>query len=48
MVKRTPCEVYSRCVGYIRPISQWNPGKYQEFQDRKTFKTSTKVDNSTK
>jgi ribonucleoside-triphosphate reductase (formate) len=31
------CEVYSRIVGYIRPIEQWNAGKSQEFQDRKEF-----------
>ncbi|NCB03405.1 MAG: hypothetical protein EOM67_14805 [Spirochaetia bacterium] len=38
MVTRVRCEVYSRCVGYIRPVSQWNPGKAQEFLDRKVFK----------
>ena len=31
------CEVYSRIVGYIRPISQWNKGKQAEFRTRKTF-----------
>ena len=31
-------EVYSRVVGYIRPVSQWNRGKRSEFKDRKTFK----------
>lgn len=31
------CEVYSRIVGYIRPIEQWNAGKSQEFQDRREF-----------
>lgn len=31
------CEVYSRIVGYIRPITQWNKGKKKEFSDRKTF-----------
>jgi anaerobic ribonucleoside-triphosphate reductase len=30
-------EVYSRVVGYIRPVSQWNEGKQQEFSERKTF-----------
>jgi hypothetical protein len=30
-------EVYSRVVGYIRPVSQWNEGKQQEFKERKTF-----------
>lgn len=35
--KRTRCEVYSRVVGYLRPINQWNEGKQAEFSDRKTF-----------
>lgn len=37
--KRTRCEVYSRIVGYLRPVSQWNEGKQAEFKDRKVFKT---------
>lgn len=35
--KRTPCEVYSRVVGYIRPVNQWNDGKRAEYGDRTTF-----------
>jgi ribonucleoside-triphosphate reductase len=35
--KTTPCEVYSRVVGYLRPVSQWNMGKQQEYKDRKMF-----------
>ena len=31
------CEVYSRVVGYIRPVKQWNKGKRQEFKDRKNY-----------
>jgi len=31
-------EVYSRIVGYLRPLEQWNDGKKQEFNDRRTFK----------
>lgn len=31
------CEVYSRVVGFIRPVQQWNKGKKQEFKDRKEF-----------
>ncbi len=31
------CEVYSRVVGYIRPVTQWNKGKKREFKDRKEF-----------
>ncbi len=32
-----PVEVYSRIVGYLRPVSQWNNGKLSEFHLRKTF-----------
>ena len=32
------CEVYSRIVGYLRPVQQWNVGKKQEFSERETFK----------
>ena len=35
--KTTDCEVYSRVVGYLRPVNQWNKGKQQEFSDRRTF-----------
>lgn len=31
------CEVFSRVVGYIRPVRQWNEGKRAEFAARKTF-----------
>jgi len=37
--KGTKCEIYSRVVGYIRPISQWNEEKVSEFEDRTTFET---------
>ncbi len=30
-------EVYSRVVGYLRPVTQWNKGKREEFKLRKTF-----------
>jgi anaerobic ribonucleoside-triphosphate reductase len=36
--ERTKCEVYSRIVGYIRPVQQWNNGKKEEFKNRKMFK----------
>jgi hypothetical protein len=35
--KKVPCEVYSRIVGYLRPVQNWNDGKKQEFNDRKPF-----------
>lgn len=31
------CEVYSRAIGYLRPVSQWNVGKKEEFKMRKVF-----------
>jgi ribonucleoside-triphosphate reductase len=35
--QRTKCEVYSRVVGYIRPVQQWNEGKQAEYSDRLEF-----------
>jgi ribonucleoside-triphosphate reductase len=35
------CEVYSRVVGYLRPVDQWNDGKQAEFAIRHTFEKST-------
>ena len=32
-----PCEVYSRVVGYLRPVKQWNRGKQEEFKTRRAF-----------
>jgi ribonucleoside-triphosphate reductase len=37
-----PCEVYSRIVGYLRPVRQWNRGKQEEFHERKEFKIKIK------
>jgi len=36
-------EVYSRVVGYYRPVQQWNKGKKAEYQDRVTFKVTGKA-----
>lgn len=36
------CEVYSRIVGYLRPVSQWNKGKKAEFEVRKVFSLDNK------
>ncbi|MBU2521590.1 MAG: ribonucleoside triphosphate reductase, partial [Proteobacteria bacterium] len=33
-------EIYSRVVGYLRPVKQWNNGKRAEFNMRKTFKVA--------
>ena len=40
--KRTACEVYSRVVGYLRPVQQWNDGKQAEFSTRKTYQVNQK------
>jgi len=32
------CEVYSRVVGYLRPVQQWNKGKQEEFKQRVEYK----------
>ncbi|RLG12461.1 hypothetical protein DRN73_02645 [Candidatus Pacearchaeota archaeon] len=40
--QRTRCEVYSRVVGYLRPVQQWNEGKREEFEDRVTFNKQAK------
>ena len=34
---KQPCEVYSRVVGYYRPVNQYNIGKQEEFKERKEF-----------
>ncbi len=31
------CEVYSRIVGYLRPVDHWNEGKQEEFKERLTY-----------
>lgn len=33
--KGTKCEVYSRVTGFIRPVSNYNPGKKAEYGMRK-------------
>jgi ribonucleoside-triphosphate reductase len=30
-------EVYSRIVGYYRPVSRWNKGKQAEYKERLCF-----------
>jgi len=36
-VKGEKCEIYSRIVGYHRPVDNWNEGKQEEFRNRTTF-----------
>ena len=35
-MKKIQTEIYSRVVGYMRPVNQWNIGKQEEFKQRKT------------
>ena len=35
--ERTKCEVWTRCMGYHRPVSEFNRGKKSEFYERKCF-----------
>jgi anaerobic ribonucleoside-triphosphate reductase len=41
LVNFQECEVYSRVVGYLRPVSQWHKGKKQEYEERKEFNSSS-------
>jgi ribonucleoside-triphosphate reductase len=37
------CEVYSRVVGYYRPVSSWNKGKKEEYNDRSLYDKNGEV-----
>ena len=37
-LKRTACIIYSRVVGWLTPVQNYNPGKASEYIDRKEFK----------
>ncbi len=39
--ERTRCEVWTRVMGYHRPVSGFNVGKKGEFYERKYFKEPT-------
>lgn len=41
---RVPCLVYSRIVGYLTPVQQWNAGKRREFADRTVFDREIALD----
>lgn len=42
-VGEVKCEIYSRAVGFLRPVSWFNKAKQQEFKDRQTYKIQTAV-----
>ena len=37
MGKKCKTEVFARVTGFFQPTGTWNPGKVQEFKDRKKF-----------
>ena len=41
-VKGTPCEVWSRVVGYLRPVQSFNVGKKEEYALRKNYDVELK------
>lgn len=34
---QVPCEVYSRIVGYLRPVDNWGEAKQHEFAERRVY-----------
>ena len=38
--ERQPCEVWTRVMGYFRPVSEFNIGKKSEYAERKCFSES--------
>jgi hypothetical protein len=46
--KKIPCEIYSRVVGYLRPVRFWNVSKKQEFEDRVVYRVSEEVRDASK
>lgn len=36
--ERTPCEVWTRVMGYHRPVAMWNAGKQAEHRERRQFR----------
>lgn len=42
--ERTRCEVWTRVIGYHRPVSQFNIGKKSEYKERKFFNEKKVID----
>lgn len=42
-IRAVPCEVYSRVVGYFRPVANWNAGKQIEFAERKMIRLDSRI-----
>ena len=43
--ERTKCEIWSRVMGYFRPIEYWNAGKQQEWEDRVMYDEPKNLEN---
>lgn len=43
--ERTRCEVWTRVMGYHRPVSAWNPGKQSEHAERRYFVEPDRIAN---
>lgn len=42
--ERTPCSVWVRVMGYLRPVESFNNGKKSEYYERKCFKEEKAVE----
>lgn len=42
--ERQKCEIWTRVMGYCRPVSEFNKGKKSEFYERKCFKESKTIE----
>jgi len=42
-LERQPCEIWTRVMGYHRPVSEFNKGKQAEFKTRIAFKEKKAV-----
>ena len=46
IIKRQVCQIYTRVMGYLRPVSHYNIWKKSEFYNRKFFKTDEWIYNN--
>ena len=37
-------EIYSRVVGYFRPVNQWNKGKKEEVSERREYRIDSIIE----
>lgn len=41
--ERQPCEVWTRVMGYHRPVTSFNKGKQGEYADRVCFEVDERI-----